>query len=78
MDGVFRIIYPRVLVLFAEAPTCPWPHPHLGSSGPVKLKYRQSRMWVRRKSGRGGVLMNSQISSLLNLLYLHLLSLMIE
>lgn len=36
MDGVLRIIYSRVPVLFAEAST--WPRLHPGSSGPVKLK----------------------------------------
>lgn len=60
MDEVFRIIYPRVLVVLTEAPTCPRLHPHLGSSGPVKHKQGESvgiRWWGGRLS------MNSQISS---------------
>lgn len=63
VDEVLRIIYPRVLVSFTEASTCPRLHPHLGSSGPVKHKHRESGIWVGK--------MNSQISSPLCILYLH-------
>lgn len=51
MDEVFRIISTRVLVSFAESPTCPRLHPLPGSSGPIKHKYRESRMWVKNKWG---------------------------
>lgn len=51
VDEVFRIISTRVLVSFAESPTCPRLHPLPGSSGPIKHKYRESRMWVKNKWG---------------------------
>lgn len=75
MDEAFTIIYPRVLVAFTEAPTCPRLHPHPGSSGPVKHKHRESGDMDRKGEV---LLMNSEISSPLSILYLHKLLLMIE
>lgn len=48
MDEDSRIIY--LVVSFAEAPTCPRLHPHLGSSGPVKHKHRESGIWEGNES----------------------------
>ena len=43
MDEVLWKFYP--VVSFAEGPTCPPIHPHLGSSGPVKHKHRERGIW---------------------------------
>lgn len=52
MGKVFGIIYPDGS--FPDAPTCPHPHPHLGSSGPVKQNLW--KRWILDRNERRGTL----------------------
>lgn len=79
VDEVFRIIYPRVLVSFAEATNLPSSSPSPRQLWACKAQIQGGEEKMRVYGRKAGVfLMKSQISSPLSVLYLRLLSMVIE